>query len=77
MQSFYNGDLGSAEAQNKSSKKWSIASVVVGVLIIIAIHVFIALARTLPDIIISALNKNGTEKYDHNYHGKMGHHRPY
>lgn len=68
MQAHYNGDQGSAEALNKSSKKWSIASIVVGVLIFVGIYIFAMIANTLPRILINALSKNGTESYD-DHHG--------
>ena len=73
MQAHYNGDLRSADALNKSSKKWSIASIVVGVLLIVGIYILAMVANTLPRILIAALSKNGTESYDH--HGK--HHYDY
>ena len=78
MQAHYNGDQRSAEALNKSSKKWSIASIVVGVLIIVGLYIFAMLANTLPRILIAALSKNGTEGYDDDhdrYHHHGGHYK--
>jgi hypothetical protein len=75
MQAHYNGDRQAADALNKSSKKWSIASIVVGVCIIVGCYALAMIANTLPRVLIAALSKNGTEGYDSDHdHYHHGHH---
>lgn len=60
MQAYYNGDQTSADALNKSSKRWSIASIVVNVMIIVGIYVLIGIGRVVPAIVASVVNNNST-----------------
>ena len=46
MKAYYRGELLSAETANKSSKKWSIASLVCGVVTVFAIIAFFMFAGT-------------------------------
>ena len=77
MQAHYNGDRQSADALNKSSKKWSIASIVVGVCIIVGCYVLAMIANTLPRVLIAALSKNGTEWDNDHHHHHHGNHDYY